>query len=404
MDPAATLTRIAKADRGRLLSALIARTGDVGVAEEALQEAFAAALTAWGAEMPDRPEGWLLRVALRRAIDGWRISTRARAGAAAMRPLLPPEGVEEEAEVIPDERLRLIFTCCHPALERKSQVALTLRLIGGLTTPEIAQGFLDEPATIGQRISRAKAKIAAAGIPYAVPGPEVWADRLQAVLAVVYLIFNAGYSQGGTRDLCDEAIFLARLVDGLRPSEAEVEGCLALLLLTHARRGARVGDDGATVPPGQQDRTRWDLAMMTEGVTLIARAFARGAVGPFQIKAAMAALHAAPGGTDWAAMLGLYDRLLGFEPTDVVRLNRAVVLAEAGQVGRALAELTALEGMDDYQPFHAARAFVLGRAGRRDESLAAYDRAIADAPTAADAALLRRRRRDALTDGAVRPG
>ena len=403
MEPAATLTRIARNDRGRLLSALIARTGDVAGAEEALQEAFAAALVAWGSCMPDRPEGWLLRVALRRAIDGWRMGARARAGAAAMLPLLSPEA-EEDPEMIPDERLRLIFTCCHPALERKSQVALTLRLIGGLTTPEIAQGFLDEPATIGQRISRAKAKIAAAGIPYAVPGPELWAERLQSVLAVVYLIFNAGYSQGGTRDLCDEAIFLARLVDGLRPAEAEVEGCLALLLLTHARRGARVGDDGATVPPGQQDRTRWDLAMMTEGVTLIARAFARSAVGPFQIKAAMAALHAAPGRTDWAAMLALYDRLLGFEPTDVVRLNRAVVLAEAGQVGRALAELKALEGMDDYQPFHAARAFVLGRAGRRDESLAAYDRAIADAPTAADAALLRRRRRDASTVGAVRPG
>ena len=394
MEPAATLTRIARHDRGRLLSALIARIGDVAGAEEALQEAFAVALTAWVVQMPVRPEGWLLRVALRRAIDGWRTGARARAGVAAMRPLLPPEAFVEEPEMIPDERLRLIFTCCHPALERKSQVALTLRLIGGLTTPEIAQGFLDEPATIGQRISRAKAKIAAAGIPYAVPGPEMWADRLQAVLAVIYLIFNAGYSQGGSRDLCGEAIFLARLVDGLRPSEAEVEGCLALLLLTHARRGARTGADGATVPPGQQDRTRWDLAMMTEGVTLIARAMGRGVAGPFQIKAAMAALHAAPGGTDWAGILALYDRLLAHEPTDVVRLNRAVVLAEDGQAGQAVAELEALQGMDDYQPYHAARAFVLGRAGRRDDALAAYDRAIAMAPTPADAALLRRRRRD----------
>ena len=395
MEPAATLTRIARHDRGRLLSALIARIGDVAGAEEALQEAFAVALTAWVVQMPVRPEGWLLRVALRRAIDGWRTGARARAGAAAMRPLLPPEAFVEEPEMIPDERLRLIFTCCHPALERKSQVALTLRLIGGLTTPEIAQGFLDEPATIGQRISRAKAKIAAAGIPYAVPGPEMWADRLQSVLAVIYLIFNAGYSQGGSRDLCGEAIFLARLVDGLRPSEAEVEGCLALLLLTHARRGARTGADGATVPPGQQDRTRWDLAMMTEGVTLIARAMGRGVAGPFQIKAAMAALHAAPGGTDWAGILALYDRLLAHEPTDVVRLNRAVVLAEDGQAGQAVAELEALQGMDDYQPYHAARAFVLGRAGRRDDALAAYDRAIAMAPTPADARFLGNRRREA---------
>ena len=396
MAPAATLTRIARTDRGRLLSALIARTGDVAAAEEALQEAFAAALTAWAGTMPDRPEGWLLRVALRRAIDGWRTGARARAGAAAMLPLLPPEATEEEPAMIPDERLRLIFTCCHPALERKSQVALTLRLVGGLTTPEIAQGFLDEPATIGQRIARAKAKIAAAGIPYVVPGPEVWPERLQSVLAVVYLIFNAGYTQGGVRDLCDEAIFLARLVDGLRPAEAEVEGCLALLLLTHARRGARTGPDGATVPPGQQDRALWDLAMMTEGVVLIARAMGRGSPRPFQIKAAIAALHAAPGGADWAGILRLYDRLLAFEPTDVVRLNRAVAMAEAGQVGRAVAELGALAGaMEDYQPFHAARAFVLGRAGRRDESLAAYDRAIALAPTPADARFLGNRRREA---------
>ena len=396
MGPVAVLTRIARNDRGRLLSALIARTGDVAAAEEALQEAFAAALTAWAVEMPARPEGWLLRVALRRAIDGWRISTRARAGAAAMRPLLPPEAEQEEPAMIPDERLRLIFTCCHPALERKSQVALTLRLIGGLTTPEIAAGFLDEAATIGQRISRAKAKIAAAGIPYVVPGPEAWPERLQSVLAVVYLIFNAGYTQGGVRDLCGEAIFLARLIDGLRPAEAEVEGCLALLLLTHARRAARTGPDGATVPPGEQDRRLWDAAMLAEGVTLIARAMGRGAPGPFQIKAAIAALHAAPGGVDWHGIVRLYDRLLGHEPTDVVRLNRAVAMAEADRVAGAVAELEALAGgMGDYQPFHAARAFVLGRAGRRDESLAAYDRAIALAPTSADALFLGKRRREA---------
>jgi predicted RNA polymerase sigma factor len=396
MEPAATLARIAREDRGRLLSALIARTGDMGGAEEALQEAFAAALVAWAGGMPARPEGWLLRVALRRAIDGWRSGGRARAGAAALRPLLPPEASEEEPAMIPDERLRLIFTCCHPALERKSQVALTLRLIGGLTTPEIAQGFLDEPATIGQRIARAKAKIAAAGIPYVVPGPELWAERLQAVLAVIYLIFNAGYSQGGTRDLCGEAIFLARLVDALRPAEAEVEGCLALLLLTQARQAARTGPDGATVPPGQQDRALWDGAMLAEGFGLITRALGRGVPGPFQTKAAIAALHAAPGGTDWSEILRQYDRLLAFEPTGVVRLNRAVALAEAGQVGRAVAEIEALsDAMQDYQPFHAARAFVLGRAGRRDESLAAYDRAIAMASSSADALFLGKRRREA---------
>ncbi|MGQ0566104.1 MAG: RNA polymerase sigma factor, partial [Gemmobacter sp.] len=373
MDPAATLARIARDDRGRLLAALIARTGDVAASEEALQEAFAAALTAWAGGRPARPEGWLLRVALRRAIDGWRGTARARAGAAAMAPLMPPEAGEEDAEMIPDERLRLIFTCCHPALERKSQVALTLRLIGGLTTPEIAAAFLDDPATIGQRISRAKAKIGAAGIPYAVPGPELWPERLRAVLEVVYLIFNAGYTEGPVRDLCDEAIFLARLLADLRPAEPEVEGCLALLLLTHARRAARVGADGATVPPGQQDRSRWDMGMMAEGVTLVARALGRADPGPFLTKAAIAALHAAPGGADWWQMLRLYDRLLVLEPTDVVRLNRAVVLAEAGQVVPALDVLDALTGLDGYQPFHAARAFVLGRAGGGGGAPAAPD-------------------------------
>jgi RNA polymerase sigma-70 factor (ECF subfamily) len=396
MEPAATLARIAKDDRGRLVAALTLRTGDLGLAEDALQEAFAAALTAWAGGLPARPEGWLLRVALRRAIDGWRKGARARAGAAAMQPLLPPEAAEEDVPMIPDERLRLIFTCCHPALERKSQVALTLRLIGGLTTAEIARAFLDEEATIGQRIARAKAKIGAAGIPYAVPGPEAWEARLQAVLTVVYLIFNAGYSGGQGRDLCGEAIFLARLVDGLRPAEAEVEGCLALLLVTHARRVARVGDDGATVPPGQQDRRLWDTAMLAEGVTLVARAMARGTTGPFQIKAAIAALHAAPGGPDWAAILRLYDLLLPYEPTEVVRLNRAVVLAESGGAVQALAELRAMAGaLAAYQPFHAAEAHVLACLGQAAEARAAYDRAIRLAPTEADARLLRKRRQEA---------
>jgi predicted RNA polymerase sigma factor len=248
---------------------------------------------------------------------------------------------------------------------------------------------------MGQRLSRAKAKIAAAGIPFAVPGPEDWAGRLQSVLAVVYLIFNAGYTQGPAdgRDLCDEALYLARLLDGLRPGEAETEGALALLLLTHARRAARIGADGASLAPPEQDRSLWDHAMIAEGIGLIDRAMARRAPGPYQIKAAIAALHCAEGPTDWRQIVLLYDALLRMEPTPVVGLNRAVALAQAGAAEAGLAALDALSAaLADYQPYHAARADLLHRLGRRDESLAAYDRAIADAASAADAAFLIRRR------------
>lgn len=399
--PAIAVTRavetVMRNDRGRLRAALIARLRDFQLAEDALQEAALSALTHWSRTgLPASPQGWLLKVALRKAIDRLRGQAREAQKAADLTLLAEEEAQETTPEMIPDERLRLIFTCCHPALESKSQVALTLRMIGGLTTPEIAAGFLDDAGTIGTRISRAKAKIAGAGIPFAVPEPEQWPERLQAVLSVIYLIFNAGYTEGATRDLCGEAIFLARLVDGLRPGEAETEGCLALLLLTHARRGARTSPDGATVPPGAQDRRLWDWAMMAEGVTLIARAMGRGQTGPFQIKAAIAALHGQPGGTDWPAIQRLYERLWDFEPTDVVRLNQAVALAEVGQMTQAVAVLQDLDDvLQDYQPFHAARAHVLGRAGRRDESLAAYDRAIAMAPSSADALFLIRKRQEA---------
>lgn len=395
MDAATVLSRLARDDRGRLLAALVARTGDWAAAEEALQDAFAAAVTGWQAGVPDRPDGWLLRTALRRAIDGWRSRGRAEAGMAALARLGPPEA-GEEAEMIPDERLRLIFTCCHPALDRKSQVALTLRAIGGLTTPEIAAAFLDEPATMGQRISRAKSKIGAAGIPFTVPGPELWPERLQSVLATIYLIFTAGYVQGGTRDLGDEAVFLADLLNALRPGEPEVEGCLALLLLTHARRRARTGPDGATVPPAMQDRRLWDHTAIARGVALQDRAMARGRAGPYQIKAAIAALHCANGPTDWAQIAALYGALAVHEPSSVVALNRAVAIAEAGQPLAALVQLDKLaETLGDHQPLHAARAMVLARLGH-PEARDAYDRAIASAPTGADARFLIRQR-DAVT-------
>ena len=295
--------------------------------------------------------------------------------------------------MIPDHRLRLIFTCCHPALEPKTRVALTLRTLGGLTTVQIARAFLDTEPAMGQRLSRAKAKIAAAGIPFKLPEPEDLPERLYSVLTVVYLIFNAGYTAGPglDRDLCDEAIFLARLLNQLQPATAEVEGALALLLVTHARRAARVVD-GVSVTLADQDRGLWNRSLLDEGQELLDQAVGRRSPGPFQIKAAIAVLHSrdAP---DWSQIAALYAGLLCHEPTPVVRLNHAVALAETGALSEALERLGALsDALADYQPFHAARAELLVRDGQIIDALAAYRRAIALAPSPADAAFLTRRR------------
>ncbi len=386
------LDAVMRDDRGRLLSALIARLRDFQLAEEVLQEAAISALTHWGrVGLPASPQGWLLRVALRKAIDRLRGGKRDARRASEIAVLAVDEADETEPEMIPDERLRLIFTCCHPAIEPKSRVALTLRTLGGLSTPEIASAFLDNDTTMGARLTRAKAKIAAAGIPFAVPGPDEWAARLNSVLTVIYLIFNAGYTVGpsASRDLCDEAIWLARMLLQLRPGEAEVEGCLSLLLITHSRRAARVDAQGATVALGDQDRDLWDAAAITEGLALIALAMTRRDTGPFQIKAAIAACHVEGDAPDWPQIAALYDGLLRLEPTPVIGLNRAVALAGAGETDAALAALTPLAAdLDDYQPFHAAHADLLARAGRLGESHAAYARAIALAASPADAAFL----------------
>ena len=428
-----TLDAVLRQDGGRCLAALIARTGDFALAEDCLQEAALSALTHWRRGVPDRPAAWLLRVASRKAIDRLRHGQRGQAVQATLERLAVAEA--EEAEDIPDDRLRLIFTCCHPALEPKSQVALTLRTVCGLTTAEIARAFLDSEPTMGQRLSRAKATIAAARIPFAVPGRGEWAERLGAVLTCAYLIFTTGYAgekrskaqapctpsplpppeaearagglrsprrgtrrdspggvfgaklKGGARDLCEEGVFLLRLVDGLCPGEAEVEGALALILLTHARRAAR-GAGGVTVPPAAQDRRLWDGAALAEGRTFLDRAFSRRRPGPFQIKAAIADCQMAEGGPDWPQIVGLYDVLLRMEPTPVIALNRAVALAETGEAGRALALVEGLAGpLADYQPYHAARAALLARVGRWSESRAAYDRALQGAGSE-DAAFL----------------
>ncbi len=395
----AEIDRLARADRGRLLAALIRRIGDFPTAEEALQEAFASALQHWGRSgVPARADAWLLRVALRKAIDRFRARARAGRGVADMALLAAEEAAMAEVEDIPDERLRLIFTCCHPALEPKTRVALTLRCLGGLSTAEISRAFLDSEPAMGQRLSRARAKIAAAGIPFAVPGPEAWAERLASVLAVIYLIFNQGYSTlpcdaAPEKGLCDEALFLARLLDGLRPGEAETEGLLALMLLTHARARARLDAGGASVPIPAQDRGLWDRGQIADGSAVLDRAVARRAAGPFQIKAAIAALHVAGGGTDWRQVALLYDSLLRMEPTPVVRLNRAVALSEAGEAEAALREMDALAApLAGYQPYHAALADLARRAGQTARALQAYDQAIRLAANPGDAAFLRQRR------------
>ena len=396
-DPDAVARAIAQVmaqDRGRLLSALIARLRDWSLAEEVLQEAAVSALQHWGRSgIPASPQGWLLRVGLRKAID--RIRGRARAGQTtdALRVLAHDEAFEVPEATIPDERLRLIFTCCHPALEEKSRIALTLRVMGGLTTEQIAAAFLDHSTTMGQRITRAKAKIAAAGIPFAVPGPELWGERLSAVLGVIYLIFNAGYSAGPEvgRDLAEEAIWLARTLRDLRPDDPEIEGALALLVLTHARRGARSGPDGATLPPGEQDRRLWDQAAFSEGTMLVEQALLRRKVGPYQVKAAIAAcqMQTPP---DWLQIAALYGVLMRLEPSAVVALNRAVALAETGAEAAAWAVLDSLEGLQSYQPWHAARAAILARLGRRKDARAAYDLAIELATNRGDALFLEARR------------
>ena len=390
------LDAVMRSDRGRLLAALIARLRDFQLAEEALQEATASALVHWGRSgLPQSPQGWLLRVALRKAIDRLRGIARDGRRVVDLARLAVDEADETEPEMIADERLRLIFTCCHPALEPKSQVALTLRTLCGLTTPEIAANFLDQDSTMGQRLSRAKAKIAQAGIPFAVPGPEDWQARLNAVLSVIYLIFNTGYTRGPlmARDLCDEAIYQARMVNNLRPGDAEVEGALSLLLITHARRRARVDAVGQMVPLTEQDRTLWDRAGLDEGIALLEQAMARGAPGPYQIKAAIAACHVVGERADWAQIVLLYDRLLELEPTPVVALNRAVALAEVGAVDLALQELNALAAeLEQYQPFYAALAEILCRKRDFGGALAAYDRAIAMAANPQDAAFLTARR------------
>ena len=397
------LNRVMAQDRGRLLSALTVRLRDFELAEEVLQDAAMSALDHWGrAGVPQSPTGWLLKVAYRKAIDRFRHAARQGQYAEEIARLAEDEAALADAPDIADDRLRLIFTCCHPALEPKTRVALTLRTLCGLSTAEVAAVFLDTEVAMGQRLSRAKAKIARAKIPYRIPEPEDFADRINSVLTVIYLVFTSGYAAGAgpgltergrppARDLCLEAIYLARLVNDLRPGEPEVEGCLALLLLTHARAGARATRDGTTVPLSEQDRGLWDASLLQEGQAVLLRALARKQSGPFQIKAAIAAcqMEAPP---DWPQIAALYGALMPFEDTPVTRLNRAVAIFELGQHKVALAQVEGLaDDLAGYQPFHAVHADFLARLGRFSESRAAYGRAIHFATNPADVSFLLKR-------------
>ena len=398
------LEAVLRQDRGRLMAALTYRLHSFQLAEDALQEASISALVHWGRDgLPHSPQGWLIRVAFRKALDQLRTDGRSTERETALHLINELLG-EDEPEAIPDERLRLIFTCCHPALELKSRVALTLRTVCGLSTGDITRLFLDTEPTMGQRLSRAKAKIASVGTAYAAPEPDEWDERLQAVLTTVYLIFTTGYtasSADNSRDLCDEALFLARLVLALRPDQPEVEGTLALMLLTDARRAARVSTSGATVPPAEQDRSLWNRSKAAEGRQLLEAAVGRKRAGPFQVKAAISACQMVDGvdagvkpAVDWPQILQLYTVLLTMEPTPVVRVNLAVALAETGNLAAAQAMLDTLsESLADFQPFYAAQAAVYAKAGNKATALSAYSVAIELASNKSDQLFLAEQKR-----------
>jgi RNA polymerase sigma-70 factor (ECF subfamily) len=385
----------------RIVAALARRFGDLDIAEEAAAEAFAAAVGRWPADgVPPNPGAWLMTTANRKAIDRRRRENRRDAKQEAhMFYDTPPESFG----TIDDERLRLIFTCCHPALAMDARVALTLRMVGGLTMPEIARAFLVQEDAMGQRITRAKAKIKAAGIPYRIPSAEDLPARVSGVLAVLFLVFNEGYLATGPdtapvrHELTAEAIRLIRLIRALLPDNGEVAGLLALALLTEARRAVRVSASGELVTLGEQDREAWDATLLAEGHQLVRERLAAGvAPGRYQILAAISAVHTSARhvrDTDWRQIVALYDQLVRLDPSPIVALNRAIALAELDGPELGLSSIDRLERkLSGYHAYHATRADLLRRLGRSHESRAAYDKAIELTSNSAELAYLTRRR------------